>query len=586
MFDDSPKDHQRDVARKMIASGAVVVVLDGLDELARVKSQESVESVMRELDSFIGDSPDARVIISCRDHIFKRLQGVGVLGRSDACKPFRLGRFSEQTIQDKLRDELDCDPQTLPSIATIPLFYDMVLRAKRHLPELISKTKDDPLRLEEAWFEVMLRESALHNEGSRAVGLDCSKRRAGDLRQIGQIAGIMLRNRSDILELRSLDKGLGELIVRLSQSPFVLFERQSDEAYCFSHQSLREFVLAWSVADEVKNGHMALLEESSAFDYEGGEFYASVQRLLDFDAHLIQKLETLLKPPDCGASGAPCEEERRWNHLVRNLVEMIGELMPSDDRLGRIAVRKVLQYLKRGMEERPYIKFKTKYNIVRCLERIHYSAPRDPYCKHILKFEWSYEGLDRNQFCAHAIRGFHVRRQRPGVLPPIVFRTNNPTAGDAKLGCAVTPEMKALEREVATDLMALIRQLSGQPELPNDAKFLAINCSLALIRWLPGKDELTGADLDGLEALLHARHVSKRMKQNFFYALFRRYGKDIPPKFREVFKGIAPLSWRKGKSWACAEAKAALAQLVPEDYEEVWRGDKIRAPKPDQALAQ
>jgi hypothetical protein len=122
--------------------------------------------------------------------------------------------------------------------------------------------------------------------------------------------------------------------------------------------------------------------------------------------------------------------------------------------------------------------------------------------------------------------------------------------------------------------------------LPNDAKFLAINCSLALIRWLPGKDELTGADLDGLEALLHARHVSKRMKQNFFYALFRRYGKDIPPKFREVFKGIAPLSWRKGKSWACAEAKAALAQLVPEDYEEVWRGDKIRAPKPDQALAQ
>jgi len=48
---------------------------------------------------------------------------------------------------------------------------------------------------------------------------------------------------------------------------------------------------------------------------------------------------------------------------------------------------------------------------------------------------------------------------------------------------------------------------------------------------------------------------------------------------RHVFKGIAPLSWRRNESWACAEAKEALQRLAPEDSEDIWRNHKDGEPQ-------
>ena len=101
-------------------------------------------------------------------------------------------------------------------------------------------------------------------------------------------------------------------------------------------------------------------------------------------------------------------------------------------------------------------------------------------------------------------------------------------------------------------LMAVIERIN-EHEIPEDGIFLGINCTFALIRWLP-----KNPDLDRLEALLHWRHMDWRMKQNLFYALFVRFGMKIPVCFRREgsFRDAGELE----KAWD--EAKKAFQRLV------------------------
>jgi len=90
--------------------------------------------------------------------------------------------------------------------------------------------------------------------------------------------------------------------------------------------------------------------------------------------------------------------------------------------------------------------------------------------------------------------------------------------------------MKKLEVKVSDRLMRVIEKLKDH-EIPEDGIFLGINCTYALIRWLPRRP-----DLARIEDLLQWRHMDRRMKQNLFYALFLRYGSRIPARFRK--KGL------------------------------------------------
>ena len=112
--------------------------------------------------------------------------------------------------------------------------------------------------------------------------------------------------------------------------------------------------------------------------------------------------------------------------------------------------------------------------------------------------------------------------------------------------------MRNLEDVVADRLMAVIERIN-EHEIPEDGIFLGINCTFALIRWLP-----KNPDLDRLEALLHWRHMDWRMKQNLFYALFVRYGERIPARFRKsgVFRDAGELEN------APAEASEAFRRLT------------------------
>lgn len=522
MLEAEPTEHEKNVARKMIAEGDIVIALDGLDELARVKGEETVHTVALELENYVGGSSKARVIISCRDHILERLQGKKILETKNSLL-LRIEKFDANRTKQMLSERLGCNHDGLAGLAQIPLFFEMIRRSENYW-ERLQEVDENSSLLYEAWFHIILEKNDF-----------APKCITEKMREIGKIAGVILQNRSDLLEASTLDSQLRELVLKLLKRPFAVFVEELKGTYSFSHQSLREFILGWCISNEIKDNQFNLLMSNPSFDYEGGETYQYVHGLLDLKIELIDKLDSLLDKQSASKS--------QWNNLARNLFEAIGMLMPDEDEVAASAVQKAIDILDmREYKTGHYICYKTKYNIARCIERLHSLAPRDPYFDHILKYPWRTAPRDRDNIGAYAVRGFHMKKQMPGTLPPTVFLKNK----DA------SPAIQKLEPLVSERLISTIENLTDQ-EIPEDAEFLGINCTLALIRWLPERP-----DLDRIEELLKHPHMSAPMKQNIFWALFRRYAVDIPRRFYTsgVFKGIGKLGW------ACDEAEEALRRIV------------------------
>lgn len=507
MIGNNSNGQEQEAAREMVRSGAVIIALDGLDELARTKGEDVVRAVVYELESLVSGSPNARVIITCRHHIFERLQETRSLGRSTDIEPIALERFSLETMQNALLAELGCSSADLALLAETPLLYQMIRSARHHLPELLGACSNST-RLQEAWFKAMLEDGGNSLE---------------TLEQLGEIAEEMLKQRSDLVEVNTLSERLRGLTEKLSKPPFVLFiEERRKGTYAFSHQSLREFVLAWCVAKEIRafeTQKFALLKSSSSLDYEGHELYDRVQHLLNIETDVIDKLPRLLRAQDLK------EDER--NHLIRNLFEMLGELTPANDGFVRIIAEAARPYLKSAqsnsksaLADSVYITYKTRYNVARCLERIHWSAPR-PYIDHIKTFRWWWNPActpseGEQHVTAYAVRGFHRLKQEATSEPPIVYRSSETPMG-----------LEQLADDVSECLVAVIEGIQER-EICEDAYFLCLNTTLALIRWLPKKP-----DLVDIERVLGNRHMDLRMRQNMFHALSVRFGATIPDQFRK-----------------------------------------------------
>ena len=104
----------------------------------------------------------------------------------------------------------------------------------------------------------------------------------------------------------------------------------------------------------------------------------------------------------------------------------------------------------------------------------------------------------------YAIRGFHRPRQEATPVPPILYKRTTTSAA-----------MMRVETDVSNRLIAVVEELLKEREKNEDGSFLGINCTLALIRWLPKR-----LDLARIEALLRHPQTSWQMKQNLFLALF------------------------------------------------------------------
>jgi hypothetical protein len=523
---ESSSEDEREVLRCMIEDGSIVMVFDGLDELMRTGGQDAAAAVARQIEAFIAASEKARVIISCRHHIFDHLKGLGILVHSlkgQMLDRLELGLLDLAQVRDRLWKLLRRDPGKLAEIARLPLIYEMIRQTRDDWSE--SPAPPNSTLLEKAWFQIMLRRSGQPRE---------------TLAKLGAIGGMMLANRTDLLKAGELDDpDLAGIMRALSKKEFPLFVEEEQDTYAFSHQVLREFVLAWRVAEEIQSGHFDLLKSSRSFDYEGAEFYSRINDLVSVENEMIPRLKALQHSVEFGNA--------EWNHLVRNLFEMIGEVMPPSPAIAEAAVRVGLSFLRGDYAPKRYLSYNTKYNIVRSMERCHYLAPR-PYFRHILEYDWSEELPNEDHFGAYAVRGFRRRHQRPGPLPPIAFEHR-----------ARPRNFDELERTVADTLIEAITGLEKLDELFEDAHFCAINCTYALIRWLPQSPKL-----DRIVRLLKLPYASEAMKQNLFWSLYRRFDAAIPPEFagNRLFRGSGVLAQTAERQWASARALKAYSQLL------------------------
>jgi len=538
--DRKPSANERLAVKRMIQDGRMLLILDGLDELARMRKQEAVKLLFRDIANLIEGSRIARVVISCRDHIFKTLAEIQAIPPGLESKRVELSELSEDAVDAKLTELYpNCKDapaeksriRQLASHARVPILFMLVRQMYANADQILGLA-DNRSRLYEAWFKDILRQNDVAVDQLEAT-----------MHSIGEIAAEMTERRSDVLKVKELRGDLPGLVKKLSGKPLSIFVEELTGAYGFAHLTLCEFILAWSVAHEIKTHVPKLLCATPSFDYHGMEPQAFLDGLIDVNQDLVGNFEELIAPHELRVN--------HWNNVARNLFEAIGVLPRPEDRdLILTVARKAIPLISENTYKDIYITYRTKYNVVRCLERLHPTCPK-PYFEHILTGSWRVEKVGRKWYPAYAVRGFHLKRPRPGVWRGLVLDEPGPDAEVPQGICA----------EVVDCLLRTIERLNQEWELPEDAKYLRINASYALVRWLPLVLDLD--DDHELHPRIHAilemsarcRHSCWRTVANVLWALYHRYGDNIPACCAGRLKeGL--------KSHATKEVRAVLKRLT------------------------
>jgi hypothetical protein len=525
-FGESLSERENRVASQMIRDGKILLILDGLDELARIRGQSSVDRFFRKLYIWLGSDSRAKIVVSCRDHILRRLKEEHVLPVEHTnAQTQKLKELPKENVLDKLKglaegQQIDLKAHAeafehLVSSCRVPIFFALVHQFPDRLKDRL-ELADTKAKLYEEWFQDILRRNELDR-------LDET------MRLVGQAAATLSLQRADFTELERMGDGVRGLVRKLSERPFGIFAEELPGTYGFSHQTLREFILAWSASHDIRSGEPKLLAATPSMDYEGAETYRLLSELIDVREDLIQQIKNLLDVTGLDVEG--------WNNLARNLFEAVGMLAPDDTDVIEAMVPTALNILPRKTYKGTHVSYRTKYNVARCLERLHYGAPR-PYFEHVTSKEPYETPPSDRAFGAYSIRGFHLRRPKPGPHPMMIMRQRD------------RDRVPDTELEVSDRLLKTIESLD-QWELPEDAEYLRINAAFALIRWLPLKP-----DHYRIQSILSMKSHCCYTHTNIFWALFHRCGEDIPGEYKGKLKP------RRKLEHASVEAKAALDRLI------------------------
>jgi len=333
--------------------------------------------------------------------------------------------------------------------------------------------------------------------------------------QLGRIALLMLRQKADVVTEAAMEaEGLPvKELTLLTRNRFSILVRQTQDEWGFAHDSLREFALARLFASELRSQEFRMLTETDSLDYFGAEIYQFLEDLLP-SHDLWENIAAVL--------GRPLDDSVRWSNLVRNCFEAIG--MIGEDSAGRF-IPVALDLL--GSSEQPSTRLsaRSRYNIVRCLERLHESAPR-PYYRHVFHRDWA-RTPSMSCFGAAAVRGFHQNPPRIGFFPPMEDRLG-PNGSSS-------PHQSDVSR-CLFDVME--RCLAGG----DSAHELVVNCSFALIRWLH-RDHL-----DRLKSFLAHHAVCPQTRGNLFHAVLRFREPALLEGYSDLFAGMH-LSWVHLHHW-------------------------------------
>jgi len=549
-----------------IRKGKILIILDGLDELARTKGSQEALASINELKNFIGDNNEARILISCRDHIFNTLSQLELPKYFKNVHKIHLDFLPQDIVMERIKQKLKDvgipEPASniinhLIDIACHPLYLDVVVDMLKYKSKELKQENLNKSKLYDLWFDFVLKGYSDLDPGETK-------------RLIARTAGAMLDKRTDVISTEELERwGLTDaekILSKLSSDEQVkkdniqkelgngkanpnaaeeipvkakIFAQVSTDSkgksWAFMHQSLREFILAWSVYQEIfdrkngpKNGHIGVLSGTSAFDYESQETYCYLAELFDSDiSFATAAIETIERMCPDQSEYSKYDQKKKleimkqWNHVVRNLFEAIGMIATDKNskKFEKIIIPRALEILMSDEYKGLYVRFRTKFDIVRCLERLHPFAPK-PYHKYFS----NHKEPRSDSIYAFAVRGFQSANLKIGSFPPLIFTGSRRPA-----------ESQDIEKKVSNCLIGIIESMKA-PEIAEFANYLRINCSFALIRWFPGKPE--ESDLDRIDELLSKLDLNHEITLNLFYTLYRRFGDKIPPLFNGKFNMI------------------------------------------------
>lgn len=496
--------------RQLIENGRIILILDGLDEFARQQGEAACEHLFATLKNEVRPP---HTIVSCRDHILRRLRGATLLrgikidevqipplARSEVVKALemRMGRASTPYRAASRHPGLF-------RFAENPLLFEMMCEmSDRSWRRLIdAKTIG---RVYDLWFE----EAVEAGVGGERVLFDSEIQDAK--LKIGRVARIMLEERSDLIQRTQLDEQhLPSGCLRVSGQPFGILIQETPDEWGFVHDSLRDFVLAKSVATELTTRRYELLESTTHLDYVGGEMYRFLRDLFEKDEEsLAQHVDDAM-----ASKTASCEA---WNNIVWNCFDAAG-MTATGCTAGRI-IDKALEIIpsaKAVDDKHCTLSGEAMYNTLRCVERLHPSAPR-PYCDYVISKEWSPDP-DWGLFGAWAVRGFQRKERYIGPYPPMtyVMEKNEGTA----------------HRQVEVSA-CLLDLLENPPDQIGHKwlRFVAVNCTFALIRWLHPNH------VNRLKNFLSRGQLGPESRANIFLAITRFRNPYLLEGTSDLFSGM------------------------------------------------
>jgi hypothetical protein len=494
----------------LIRNGKVLLVLDGLDEFVRQHTSKGCTDFFLELQRHL-EPGRSRVIVMCRDHIHRRLQGTGAFENNKQPDSTGISPLEESEVRAALEMRLGRSSAAyatiaanaaLLRIASSPLLLEMMCAIGANDWNELTRSPTEG-HLYNLWFDKIIGTSGNGRASLPREMIDDTRAK------VEKIAELMLDARSDLISESTLNaSGIPlERLQTLTKAAvgIGIFIKETGDEWGFVHDSFREFALAKKIWTELKDEAYDLLARTTKLDYVGAEFQMFLLGLFRSKSELFRKLERAVDVAN--------EDVAEWDKLLWNVFETVGSIgTASEERFIDLAVDVLC--LPTGRAGRHEPSYRTRYNVVRCLERLHNSAPR-PYVEHVMTKGWPGRA-NKKHFGAWAIRGFHMPSSRPGCFPPMSYES---TGGNRR------------QRKVSDCLLRCVENL-GTRSLDDEATHLEINCTFALIRWLHK------GHVSRVKKLLRRGDLCSMSRGNLFQAFLRF---DNPAIFRDcsaLFEGM------------------------------------------------
>lgn len=515
------------VLERLIRDGKILLILDGLDEFVRNKGEGGLKTLLKQIQTLSYGYP-CRIVVSCRHHIYRRILRRGLLPQGSV-EPLKVPNFTPAEIRAMLTPRLEKDPKwievimanrDLVKLASTPLLLELICRIPSESLFRLAQCQTAA-----AVYDLCIKEMLEYGASGGPTG-DGSHEAAYLL--AGQVAGLMLKQRSDLVSESALRR-YGIRIKRLealARPPFGLLVKQTKSEWSFVHDSFREFALAKAVSMELVAGRYELLKDTASFDYVGAETHEFLIGLLGSAEKFLVNVKDAL--------GNSLGQGEDWNNLVRNRFEAIGMVAEDNtERFIRLAL-KFLQPARGGLAGtgRVGTSTRTQYNIVRCLERLHPLAPR-PYYKQMVDLDWDVAMPEEGSFFgAYAMRGFHLKRPGPGAFPPLRILAADGESGVPCNRVVSKCLLQLIERHAASHKAGV--EKGGR--VLTDEEGLVLNCSMALVRWL------AEPHVARLKHVLRTRLLSPMVRGNLFLAFYVRNNPLLLRGCSELFDGME-LNW-------------------------------------------